>query len=52
VAKDIVLKGGGTQFDPDVVAAFLRCEPEFRAIATASSDEPAPEPVALSESRP
>ncbi|MCL2641230.1 MAG: response regulator [Phycisphaerales bacterium] len=31
VAKKIIRDGRGTQFDPDVVDAFLRCEPQFRA---------------------
>ena len=29
VAKDIIIKGSGTQFDADVVAAFLECEQAF-----------------------
>jgi len=33
VAKSIIVKGSGTQFDPDVVDAFLRSENEFVAIA-------------------
>jgi len=29
IAKSIILEGDGTQFDSDVVAAFLRCEEQF-----------------------
>ena len=29
VAKNIIVEGTGTQFDEDVVAAFIECEPEF-----------------------
>jgi putative two-component system response regulator len=29
VAKSIILDGKGSHFDPDVVDAFLRCEPQF-----------------------
>jgi putative two-component system response regulator len=32
VAKDTICKGRGTDFDPDVVDAFLACEREFVAI--------------------
>ena len=28
-ARSLILDGRGTQFDPDMVEAFLRCEPEF-----------------------
>ncbi|MCL2648540.1 MAG: response regulator [Phycisphaerales bacterium] len=31
VAKKIIRDGRGTQFDPDVVDAFMRCESQFRA---------------------
>jgi putative two-component system response regulator len=30
-SRDIIVEGRGTQFDPDVVDAFLRCEKEFIA---------------------
>jgi len=33
VARNIIAKGSGTQFDPVVVQAFLRCEGEFQKIA-------------------
>lgn len=33
VARHIILDGSGTQFDPDVVSAFVRCDAEFQAIA-------------------
>lgn len=29
VAKNIIIEGAGTQFDEDVVAAFIECESEF-----------------------
>ena len=29
VAKNIIIEGSGTQFDEDVVAAFIECESEF-----------------------
>jgi response regulator RpfG family c-di-GMP phosphodiesterase len=29
IAKDIIIKGAGTQFDEAVVAAFVECEPTF-----------------------
>ena len=32
VAKGIIVKEAGTQFDPDVVEAFLAVEPQFVAI--------------------
>lgn len=34
VAKDIIVKGSGSQFDPDVVDAFIRCEKQFQQITT------------------
>jgi len=33
VARNIILEGCGSQFDPAVVKAFTRCEDRFRAIA-------------------
>ena len=39
VSKSIILKGDGTQFDPDVVQAFLRCEKQFQTIAVDLQDE-------------
>lgn len=33
VARDIILKGAGTQFDPDIVDAFLALEDQFKEIA-------------------
>lgn len=32
IAKSIILDGTGTQFDTDVVEAFLRCEEQFKQI--------------------
>jgi response regulator RpfG family c-di-GMP phosphodiesterase len=39
-AREIILKGRGTRFDPAVVDAFLRAEHDFIAIAAAFRDEP------------
>ncbi|WP_051364069.1 HD domain-containing phosphohydrolase [Oleidesulfovibrio alaskensis] len=39
-AREIILKGRGTRFDPAVVDAFLRAEHDFLAIAAAFRDEP------------
>jgi putative two-component system response regulator len=37
-AVSIITKGSGSHFDPDVVAAFLRIEAQFRAIAERFAD--------------
>ena len=43
-ARDIILEGRGTHFDPDIVDAFLAVENEFVAIAERFRDElPAPD---------
>lgn len=39
-ALDIIRKGSGTQFDPDVVNAFLEREQEFRQVAADLADNP------------
>jgi putative two-component system response regulator len=39
VARSLILRDKGTHFDPVVVDAFLRCEPEFKKIAARYSDE-------------
>jgi putative two-component system response regulator len=39
VARSIIVKERGAQFDPDVVDAFLRREKEFQAIAEMQKDE-------------
>ncbi len=39
VARSIILEGSGTQFDPDVIESFRRCEEQFRATALAMSDD-------------
>ena len=41
--KQIILDGRGRHFDPDIVDAFLACEPDFTAIARrlADPDDPA-----------
>ena len=38
IAENIILKGRSTQFDPDVVDAFERCEPEFVRIHQQTTD--------------
>ena len=38
-AKAIITSGSGSQFDPEIVAAFLACEDEIRDVAERSSDE-------------
>jgi putative two-component system response regulator len=40
VARSIIVKGRGSQFDADVVDAFLRHEEEFRTIAQIQTDAP------------
>ena len=37
-ARDIIVKGRGQHFDPDVVDAFLALEEEFRGIAQRFAD--------------
>ncbi|WP_234418515.1 HD domain-containing phosphohydrolase [Dongshaea marina] len=37
-AREIILEGEASHFDPLVVTAFIACEAEFRAIAEAHSD--------------
>ena len=37
-ARQILIDGAGTQFDPQVVAAFLLAEPQFERIATNAAD--------------
>ena len=39
-ARDIILEGRGTQFDPDVIEAFLRHEDEFVDICQRFEEEP------------
>lgn len=38
VARSMIVDGAGTQFDPDVVAAFLQIETQFTEIRTQFSD--------------
>lgn len=38
-AKQIILDGEGRHFDPEIVAAFLRCEQQFKAIAAQYRDQ-------------
>ncbi len=38
-ARTIIVAGSGSQFDPEVVSAFLACEDEIRLIAERSADE-------------
>ena len=39
-AKEVILRGDGTHFDPDVVAAFVSAEDEFQAIREHFRDPP------------
>jgi putative two-component system response regulator len=39
-AREIVLEGNGTHFDPDVVAAFLAIEDEFQLVREQLRDQP------------
>jgi putative two-component system response regulator len=39
VACDILREGAGTQFDPDIVAAFLECDAEVQAVRDQYADE-------------
>ena len=41
-ARQIILDGSGTQFDPDVVEAFVRREKDFVFIKTSLGQSPAP----------
>lgn len=50
-AHNIILEGRGTQFDPDVVEAFLRCEEQFVAVCK-QFDNPAHEQTAAVNSPP
>lgn len=38
-AKEIILEGNGTHFDPEIIAAFLRCEQSFKDIAAKHQDK-------------
>jgi putative two-component system response regulator len=38
IARNIILQGSGTQFDPDAVTAFMQVEAQFRQIATEQRD--------------
>ncbi len=40
-ARQLILKGRGTQFDPDIVDGFLRSEDEFQDICRESEAQPA-----------
>jgi len=39
VAKSIIVEGNGKHFDPDIVRAFLTCEPEFLKILARFNDQ-------------
>jgi len=39
-SREIIVSGQGTQFDPDVVDAFLRHEDEFRGVSVKQKDLP------------
>lgn len=49
-ARAIILEGRGTQFDPEVVDAFLISEPDFIAVKNAFDDEAVPPSVARAAS--
>jgi putative two-component system response regulator len=38
-ARDIIVKGSGSHFDPDIVAAFIAIDAEFQTIATDYADD-------------
>ena len=38
IACNLVLKGSGTQFNPNVIHAFLRCQSQFQAISESMAD--------------
>ncbi len=40
-AKQVLLEGKGSHFDPDVVDAFLACEAQFMDIARTYKDQSA-----------
>jgi putative two-component system response regulator len=42
-AKEAIVDGAGSQFDPMIVSAFLRTEDRFREVAAAMRDEPPPD---------
>jgi len=47
-AREIIVEGAGTQFDPDAVEAFLRCERQFQEIVQAHRERAeAPREAAL-----
>ena len=43
VAKNIIVEGSGTQFDPHVVDSFQQCEADFVAVAAANKEKQAAE---------
>ena len=49
-ARQILIEGAATHFDPKVVAAFLQAENQFRQIADAMGDPGATEAVATAVS--
>jgi len=49
-ARSILLEGDGTQFDPDIIAAFSACEDRFIELHAELSDHPTPVLVDESES--
>lgn len=42
----IICKASGTQFDPDLIAAFRKCDAQFAMLAAQLADDDAPPPVA------
>lgn len=43
-ARHLILEGSGKQFDPDIVAAFVAREADFRQVARQMGDPPSPTP--------
>ena len=50
VARSMIVDGAGTQFDPDVVEAFLQIESQFKEIRVQFSDSVSHQPVVLPKS--
>ena len=46
-SREIIVGGAGSQFDPEVVEAFLRHQEEFQTIASQYNNDEAEKPVAM-----